>query len=214
MDDQIRINTRPAPVPANDGYKRPSSGGQKDLISTVAIIILAPLIALFLTAFIFQSYEVDGPSMEPTLDDNDRLIVNKTNRTWSMIFSSNYVPERYDIVVFNQNSSAPDGSEQKQLIKRVVGLPGDRVVIKDGKVTVYNQQNPEGFPVDEQGPHGNIVEYTDGHIEQTVEEGEIFVLGDNRKNSLDSRAFGAISSEDVVGTLSVRIYPFDSVQKF
>src|SRR5690606_9339317 len=170
--------------------------------------------ALFLTAFVFQSYEVDGPSMEPTLHDNDRLIVNKTGRTWAKIFSSDYNPQRYDIVVFNQNSSGPDGSEHKQLIKRVIGVPGDRVVIKDGKVTVYNQQNPDGFAVDEQGPHANIVEYTDGHIEQNVEDGEIFVMGDNRKNSLDSRAFGAIDSEEVVGTLSVRIYPFGSMEKF
>lgn len=215
MSDPIYITKRPdAPPPSEDGHKRISSSNQKDLFSTLAIIVAAPLIALILTAFVFQSYEVDGPSMEPTLHDNDRLIVNKAGRTLSKISSNYFIPERYDIIVFSQNSSDSNGTHKKQLIKRVVGLPGDEVVVKDGRVTVYNQQHPEGFLVDSGGPEANVVAYTDGNIEQTVKEGQVFVLGDNRKNSLDSRAFGTVNSQDIVGTLSLRMYPFDSIDKF
>lgn len=217
MDRKINLSQQaePARVPAKSPPSKKFADGRKELLSTLAVIILAPIVALILTAFVFQSYEVDGPSMEPTLADDDRLIVNKVGRTWSGIWSSDYVPDRHEIVVFNQKSASVGGnSEEKQLIKRVIGVPGDRVVIEGGKVTVYNDEHPRGFLVDESGPQAGHVGYTDGSIEQTVEKGEIFVLGDNRKNSLDSRNFGTIDSEDIVGTLAMRIYPLDSIDKF
>lgn len=188
--------------------------GKRELLSTIAVIILAPIVALFLTMFIFQSYEVDGPSMEKTLQNNDRLIVNKTGKTWSKITGHQFLPERYAIVVFKQKTSSYEGTEDKQLIKRVIGLPGDRVVIKNGDVTVYNDENPDGFNVDDNGPEASLNEYTDGDIDLVVQEGQVFVLGDNRKNSLDSRAFGTIDASSIVGTLSARIYPLNQIEKF
>lgn len=196
--------------------QRPSikKDGKRELLSTLAVIVLAPVVALFLTVFVFQSYEVDGPSMENTLQDNDRLIVSKTDKTWSKFSGKQFLPDRYSVVVFKQKESSYEGTEEKQLIKRVMGLPGDRVVIKDGVVTIYNDEHPEGLKADENVPETSLNQYTDGDIDLTVPEGQVFVLGDNRKNSLDSRAFGTIDADSIVGNLSARIYPLNQIKKF
>lgn len=218
MDRKVSFNQAPhQSTPAQ--YRPPSNNppaknSRKELFSTLAVIIMAPIVALLLTAFVFQSYEVDGPSMETTLSDNDRLIVNKTGKTWSSIIGSDFTPERYEIIIFTQRSSTANGTEEKQLIKRVIGLPGDRIAISGGQVTVYNDENPDGLRVDQNGPQTGITGLTEGNLEQTINEGEVFVLGDNRNNSLDSRVFGPIKSKDIVGTLSVRIFPFDNIKKF
>ena len=192
---------------------RPKKQVSRELISTLAIIIAAPLIAFVLTIFVFQSYEVDGPSMERTLQDKDRLIVNKLGKTWSSTTRSDFLPKRYDVIVFNY-SGATSGSGEKQLIKRVIGLPGDRVVVKEGVVTIFNDENPKGFKPDTQGPENGVITTTDGNIDETIENGEVFVLGDNRENSLDSRVFGPIGTSDIVGKLTLRIYPLDNVERF
>ena len=192
------------------------NGKWKETFSTLGIIILAPLVALFLTAFVFQSYQVEGPSMETTLQDKDRLIVTKVNRTWARLTGNDYIPKRYDIVIFNHTGVYANSEfvSEKQLIKRVIGLPGDRVVIKDGVVKVYNQERPEGFLIDREGPEKNTIGHTPGNIDETVKPGEVYVMGDNRNNSLDSRAFGTVRAEDLVGRLSLRIFPFDHANKF
>lgn len=195
--------------------KQGSEHAWKDTASTIGIIILAPLVAVFLTQFIFQSYQVDGPSMEKTLQDGDRLIVTKTGKTWSKITGKDYIPKRYDIVIFNHSGEFSSSEPlEKQLVKRVIGLPGDRVVIKDGVITVFNKEHPDGFLVDREGPERNTIGSTNGNIEETVENGEVYVLGDNRDNSLDSRNFGTVNSEDIVGKLAMRIYPFDKAESF
>lgn len=193
-----------------------AEGSWKEHLSTIGIVLAAPLLALFMINFVFQTYEVDGPSMETTLQDNDRLIVWKVPRTWASITGNNYIPDRYDIIVFNHQGGfgSSSGSSKKQLIKRVIGLPGERVVIKDGVATVYNQEHPDGFLVDRFGPEASVINTTSGNIDQTVKEGEVFVLGDNRENSLDSRGLGTVPSEDIVGELALRIYPLDNVDTF
>lgn len=182
----------------------------KSIISTIAILIIAPLVAILLTAFVFQSYEVDGPSMETTLQNRDRLIVNKLPRTISKITRHQYVPKRADIIIFNLDEGIQG---RRQLIKRVIALPGERITIKDSKVTVYNEENPKGFNPDS-APYGSVITYTSGDIDLVVPEGSIFVCGDNRPNSLDSRAFGPVSLDEVVGKLSLRVYPFNKSQSF
>lgn len=188
----------------------------KDTISTIGIIILAPIIALFLTHFVFQSYQVDGPSMETTLHNEDRLIVTKTAKTLSKLTGNAYIPKRYEIIIFNFNGSIGDGQvKEKQLIKRVVGLPGDRVVVKDGVVTIYNKEHPDGFLVDREGPEKSVIGNTPGNdIDLTIKAGEVYVMGDNRENSLDSRVFGTVPANDIVGKLSLRIYPFSDYKHF
>lgn len=189
--------------------------GIKGIISTVAILIIAPLIALSLTAFVFQSYEVDGPSMETTLQNQDRLIVYKLPKTMAKITGNPYIPKRGEIIIFTRNDSYEFGSNKpRQLIKRVIAMPGEEVELKDNVLTVYNKDNPQGFRPDD-ADYGKVITSTPGRIErQLVPEGAIFVCGDNRPNSLDSRAFGPVSLNDVVGKLSLRVYPFNKGQKY
>lgn len=185
-------------------------------MSTFGIFLLAPLVALLLTAFVFQSYQVDGPSMETTLKNNDRLIIVKTQRTWSKITGHPYIPARGDVIVFvERDLSQYDGrSGSKQLIKRVIGLPGDRVVVQNNTLTIYNSEHPNGFQPDNSYGYQPALNNTSGNIDLTVPENEIFVCGDNRLNSLDSRTFGSIPVKDVVGRLSLRIFPLHDAKKF
>lgn len=197
----------------NIGHEK-EPGSKKELWSTLAILIIAPILAVLLTMFVFQSYQVDGPSMENTLQDKDRLIVTKTGKTWAKITGSYYIPSRYSIIVFNYNGQSDFELEKKQLIKRVIGLPGDHIIIKNGIVTIFNKDNPNGFYPDKLGPEASTVSVTKGNIDQTVKDGEVFVMGDNRGNSLDSRAFGTIRSQDIIGHLTLRIFPLSSIKKF
>lgn len=189
--------------------------GIKGIISTVAILIIAPLIALALTAFVFQSYEVDGPSMQTTLDNHDRLIVYKLPRTIARITRNSYIPKRADIIIFSRQDSYEFGSaKSRQLIKRVIALPGEELMLKDNSYTVFNKEFPNGFNPDS-APYGKVITMTSGEIKRfTIPEDSVFVSGDNRPNSLDSRAFGPVPLNDVVGKLSLRVYPFNKGQSY
>jgi signal peptidase I len=169
---------------------------------------------LFIAAFVVQSYQVDGQSMEPTLQDNDRLIVDKWQRSWARITKHDYIPRRGDIVIFNQGLDFASGVS-KQLIKRVVALPGERVVVKDGKITVYNQERSEGFDPDTLGLYDiTVAAIVAPPIDVTLGPNEVYVVGDNRANSEDSRYFGPIKAEKIVGKLAFRIVPLDKAQRF
>lgn len=192
----------------------PQKDGWRNIISTIAILVIAPIIAIVLTAFIFQSYEVSGPSMETTLYNNDRLIVWKLPRTWAKITRHPYIPNRGDVVIFDQ-TGLPDG--EKQLIKRVVGLPGDRVVIHDGVLTVYNTEHPDGFQPDKTLPYGKVIGDTEPETDKqewAVGKNQVFVCGDNRLNSLDSRTFDPISVDQIIGKLIMRVAPFSQAKRF
>lgn len=194
----------------------PKGEGFKSVLSTLAILIAAPIVAFMLTAFVFQSYEVDGPSMETTLQNHDRLLVLKVPRTISKLTRSDYIPNRGDIIIFS-TSAIHDGegdTGRKQLIKRVIGLPGDRVIVKDGSVTIYNKQYPEGFNPDKAGDYGDAIQVSPGSVDISVKDSEVFVMGDNRTNSLDSRVIGTIPAQDIIGKLIFRIYPLNSAEVF
>ena len=187
----------------------------RNIISTVALFLAAPLLALFLIVFVIQSYEVDGPSMQETLHNKDLLIVNKIDRTLSRITRKDYIPPRYQIIIFSRDESGGmGGGNVRQLVKRVIALPGEQVVVKDGSVTVYNQQHPKGFNPDEGQEYSKTIKTTPGNVDLTVQPGEIFVLGDNRTNSLDSRYFGSVDAGDIVGKLGLRIFPIDDARSF
>ena len=209
------MNDHNTEEPAVVNHHKKQPGKWSDTLSTIGVILLAPIVAVILTQFVFQSYQVEGESMEQTLQDRDRLIVTKTAKTWSRVTRHDYIPERYDIVIFNHSGEFGDGKlEEKQLVKRVIGLPGDHVSVKDNVVKVYNKEHPDGFLIDREGPEKDTITTTPGTIEETVKPGEIYVMGDNRNNSLDSRAFGAIRDQDIVGRLAVRIYPFNKIDKY
>lgn len=202
---------------ANLPTTQKSGEGFKSILSTVAVLLLAPLIAILLTAFVFQSYQVDGQSMETTLQNNDRLVVWKLARTWSKITGHPYLPNRGDIVIFNEPLGKLYGYDQsgsKQLIKRVIALPGERVVVRNGALTIYNSQHPEGFQPDRTLSYGKNIPLTTIDTDLVVPMGEIFVCGDNRPDSLDSRTFGPISLDQIVGKLALRVLPLNKAERF
>lgn len=174
-----------------------------------------------------RSYNVVGASMENTLHGKDRLIVNRAAVSFSHFFGKPYIPERGQIIVFlNGDASGPltcgiEASIRDQyIIKRVIAFPGERVVVKDGKLTVYNQEHPEGFNPDDttrksdtDGPK----KYTAGEVDMIVPNDEIFVAGDNREgtHSYDSRyGLGTIPYCRIIGPVALRLYPFDKIRLF
>ncbi|HSD56468.1 MAG TPA: signal peptidase I [Candidatus Saccharimonadales bacterium] len=204
--------TPPQPPDTNSDNKREGWGS---IVSTVAVLLIAPLVALLLTAFVFQSYQVDGPSMETTLYNNDRLLVWKVPKTIARVSGNHYIPNRGDVVIFVENQLSNYGQDPgKQLIKRVIALPGERLVVKDNKVTVYNKEHPNGFQPDKTMPYGKVIKQTAGDIDIVVPDNDVFVMGDNRPNSLDSRAFGPVASKDIVGKLVLRVWPAGDMKSF
>ena len=200
--------------PPHHKKSKPSSGW-RSAVSVVLIFIVAGLLAWFLTVFVFQQYQVDGMSMQPTLQNDNRLIVLKVARSWSRITGHAYIPNRGDIVIFTENNLYNlNASGSNQLVKRVIGLPGDRVVVQNDNVTVYNKQHPKGFHPDATLPYGKVIGTTSGSIDITVPPDQIFVFGDNRSNSLDSRVFGAVPAKEIVGKLVLRITPLNEIKKF
>ncbi len=200
-------------------YVSPPSRSEtlREIFSTIGVLVAALLVAFGLIAWIFQSYEVDGPSMEQTLQNRDRLIVWKVPRTVAKLSGNAYIPNRGDIIIFNEGGlSNFGGSETKQLIKRVIALPGERITVDDGIITVFNEENPEGFNPDTSMSYGKRINQdpSSGNIDVRLGENQVFVCGDNRPNSLDSRTFGPIEAEQIVGKLSLRLLPVSKFEKF
>lgn len=192
-----------------------------DLWTTLAIIGAALVVAVLIISFVFRSYQVDGPSMEDTLMNNDKLIVWKWPVTWAHLTGSQYVPRQGDIIIFTETNLARFGQQNtKVLIKRVIGLPGDTVVVNNGKYTVYDKQHPKGFDPDYTLPYGKhmdpqgTVPYTAGDHTYKLGPHQLFVSGDNRPDSLDSRFFGPINTNQVIGQLILRVYPLNKAEIF
>lgn len=189
--------------------------GLRDALSIITVLLAALILAWGLISFVFQSYQVDGPSMQTTLHNSDHLVVWKVPRTWARITGHAYVPKRGDIIVFNEPGLADYGQgSNKQLIKRVVGLPGDRVVVKNGNITIYNKANPNGFDPDKTLSYGKVIPTTSGNIDITLGSNQIFVCGDNRPDSLDSRVFGPVDVNNIVGKLVIRVLPLNDAKIF
>lgn len=209
----MKTVTPDAPLPTEE-QKPPV---WRDAASTIGILAAALLVALFIILFVFRSYQVDGPSMQNTLQNDDKLIIWKVPRTWSDITRHDYIPNRGDIIVFNEKGLSEFGQQDsKQLIKRVIGLPGERVVVNNGAITVYNKDHPDGFDPDTTLPYGNnnAIPYTSGHIDKKLGPHQLFVCGDNRPDSLDSRTFGPINANQIVGKLALRVIPISQAKAF
>ena len=161
------------------------------------IFIIASVIVLPIRYFLFQPFIVKGESMMPNFQQGDYLIVDEI----SYRFKS---PERGDIIVFKY----PKDTSQK-FIKRIIGLPGETVEIKDGKVIIYKDQ--KSFTLDEKylsGPSETI-----GTLKLILLADEYFVLGDNREFSYDSRVWGSVPIKNIVGKVFLRVLPVASLSK-
>ena len=184
------------------------------MLAFVAGIIIA---ATLINQFIFQSYYVDGTSMTPTLSNNDRLIIDKVERTVALAGGHHYIPQRGQIVVLD-SSLVDQTGHNEQLIKRVIGLPGETInITQEGAVTIRNRDNPDGFnPNETLGLTDLDPAYVEAPLTITIPDNEVFVMGDNRApgGSFDSRSFGPINTDKIQGRLIARIFPLNKTKLF
>jgi signal peptidase I len=180
------------------------------------VVIIVPL-----RVFLVQPFFVQGASMEPNFEDKEYLIINelgyKTTKVGfafgekkANLFTVKSFKElvRGDVVVFRypKNPSV-------YYIKRVIGLPGEKIEIKDGKVKIFNNKNPDGFDLDESAYLSASVE-TMGDQIANLSDTEYFVMGDNRNYSSDSRSWGPVPEEDIVGKVLLRAWPVGKATLF
>ena len=164
-------------------YEEPPQESVKSFIwETVKIVIICLIIVLPVRAYVIKPFYVKGASMEPNFHDHEYLIINEIGYHLGD-------PVRGEIVVFKHNDA-----EKSYYIKRIIGLPSERVVIKDNEIYIYNQQNPDGFKLNE-SEYLPSTAITDGEVNVQLKANEYYVLGDNRISSLDSRRFGPITRE-------------------
>lgn len=157
-------------------------------IGAIAVAIIFPV-----RYFLVQPFIVKGASMEPNYYENQYLIIDELTYRFRD-------PERGETVVFH-----PPGNESQYYIKRVIGLPGETVEIRDGHITIYNDEYPNGFALDET----YLVEETLGSQRVTLGIQEYFLMGDNRDASLDSRAIGPIPFGNITGKVWFRGLPLN-----
>lgn len=170
-----------------------------EFVSTVKYILVLSLVFFIVHRFFFTPVMVDGDSMEPTLSDGDYLLLNKFSDI-----------DRFDVVVF-----PPPDNQDTQYIKRVIGMPGDTVEYDED--TLYLNGEPVDQPfLEEEGMVTDDSYFMTGDFtlptllgEEVVPEGHYFLLGDNRLNSRDSRSFGFIEEEAIIGEVSLRYWPLD-----
>lgn len=167
-------------------------------LRVLLVILFAIGAALLFRSFLFASYVVDGESMEPTLENRDLLMVNK------VIYSLQDV-DRFDVIVFHAN-------KQEDYVKRVIGLPGDRIAYKNDELYVNGETVEEAFlhpfvKASNNTPHTKNFDLEEKTGKSEVPVGKLFVMGDNREDSLDSRSFGFISKEQIVGKVGIRYWP-------
>ncbi len=211
----------------------------KDLLSLAMFIGAIVLGTLFLNTFIYRSYNVVGGSMENTLHEDDRVIVNRAAVSWAHFTGTEYVPERGQIIVFlNEDAekvaeykkqgvnnpmtcTVPSNVNDQYIIKRVIAFPGERVVVKNGEMRIYpDAESSEGIVYDTEWRVSDMdgpKEYTSGEVDMVVPEGELFVSGDNREgsNSWDSRnGLGTIPYCRIIGPVMMRLFPLDKIRTF
>jgi len=167
------------------------------IFELVKIIVISLMIIIPIRYFLIQPFYVKGASMEPSFYDHEYLIINEISYRFTD-------PRRGDVIVFKYPRNP-----QEYFIKRVIGLPGEKIQIKDGSVHIYSIDNPLGIVLDE--PYLLSGTKTYGLSKETVSlgENEYFVLGDNRNSSKDSRSFGPVKRSFIIGRVLLRGWPFD-----
>lgn len=173
--------------------------GKDLLLEIVRIVILASLIVIPIRYFIFQPFFVQGISMEPNFHNGDYLIVDEITYRFRE-------PQRGEVIVFRY----PKNPSQRY-IKRIVGLPGETVEIKDSQVVVVDEDGKEVLNESTYLPPDTL---TSGNIRVSLSKDEYFVLGDNREYSSDSRRWGVLPRKHIVGRVYLRAWPFAALAQF
>lgn len=181
----------------------------------IKVFILAVVIITPIRVFLLQPFFVKGASMEPNFDDGQYLIINELGYKTTNVglnnfhfFTVNSFKEfqRGDIAIFRYPLDP-----SQFFIKRVIALPGERIKIENGRVTIFNNSHPEGFVLDESA-YLNPSVTTNGNIDTQLTDSQYFTMGDNRSYSHDSRAWGPLPENDVVGKVMFRAWPFNKAQ--
>jgi len=154
---------------------------KKNYIKEFLPYFIVILVVIFIKIFVFSPIRVNGASMNPTLNDKDIMILDEISYRFSEI-------ERFNIVVVKE--------ENEYLIKRIIGLPGEKIEYKDNKLYIDGKYVKEDFK------HMETMDFS-----TTLGEDEYFIMGDNRTNSTDSRIFGPISRDEIIGKTSLTILP-------
>lgn len=171
------------------------------VIEVAKVVVISLAIIIPIRYFLIQPFYVKGASMEPNFYDNEYLVVDEISYRLGQ-------PHRGDVVVLRNPRHESDF-----FIKRIVGLPGERIQIIDGHIAVFNDTYPQGMILDESGYLASSVK-TSGNQTATLKSDEYFVLGDNRDSSLDSRYFGPIVRKEIVGRTWIRAWPIGRMAVF
>ena len=189
--------------PPHDTHETPVLAGQDDtthqkeerensLLEIIRFSVIALMIVVPIRMFIAQPFIVSGASMADTFHTGEYLIVDQVTYYF-------HEPARGDVVIFRYPKDP-----SKYFIKRIIGLPGDRLVIEDAKVTIYNEANPDGFTLNE----SYIKSMRPApRQEEVLGDREYFVMGDNRDESSDSRMWGVLQEERIIGRALLRLFP-------
>ena len=161
-------------------------------------VFLAVVVVLPIRIFIAQPFIVSGSSMNPTFENGEYLIIDEISYRFNE-------PERGDVIVFKFPQD-----KSKFFIKRIVGLPDETVEIVNGQIEITNLENPEGLIIEEE----YVLEKSLDDGMYALESDEYFVMGDNRKNSLDSRSWGPLPEEFIRGRAILRLLPVEKIGTF
>ena len=166
---------------------------------TLKIVVLALLIVLPIRYFIFQPFIVKGQSMEPNFQNGNYLIIDEISYRFKE-------PARGEVVVFKY----PYNLSQRY-IKRIIGLPGETVEIKDMQVYIFDKGGQK--IILEENTYLPETDLTFGNLKLILGEGEFFVMGDNRPSSSDSRSWGVLPRENIIGKVVFRLLPLDEISQ-
>lgn len=180
------------PVDTPDTASTDTDHKEHPLAEIVRFSIIAILIVIPIRMFVAQPFIVSGASMESTFHSGEYLIVDQVSYYFNQ-------PSRGDVVVFRYPRDP-----SKFFIKRIVGVPGDTISIENAEVTIKNEEHPDGFTLDE--PYIKAMAPTET-LSETLGDREYFVMGDNRDNSSDSRAWGVLQEERIIGRALLRLFP-------
>ena len=189
----------------SDVVESSPNSGVKAIREWITVIGVALLIAFVVRGFVLQQFYISGPSMESTMFQNNRVLVNKLSYRLHDI-------HRGDVVVFDRVTTDGVEVQHDDLIKRVIGLSGDTVSISDCVVSVNGKQVDEPYLNDYDLAQSNLDDRcrVPEMAATTVASGQLFVMGDNRPQSFDSRMFGTVDEDLVVGRAFVIIWPLGS----